>query len=149
MSVQKLDDMFFMRQALVEAQKALSDGEVPIGAVIVSEGKIIARAHNLAQMLHDSTAHAEMQAFTAASDYLGGKYLEECTLYVTLEPCLMCAGAAFWTHIGKIVIGAPDKKGGYQMLKTKVLHPKTKVKEGVLKEDCEELLNGFFASRRK
>lgn len=149
MSVQKLDDKHFMKQALIEAQKAVADGEVPIGAVIVSEKKIIARAHNLTQMLHDSTAHAEMQAFTAASDYLGGKYLDECTLYVTLEPCLMCAGAAFWTHIGKLVIGASDKKGGYRRLKSKVLHPKTKVKDGVLKEECEELLNNFFASKRK
>ncbi len=138
MSVQKLDDTYFMKQALREAQKALADKEIPIGAVVVSDNKIIARAHNLTQMLHDSTAHAEMQAFTAASDYLGGKYLEECTLYVTLEPCLMCAGAAFWTHIGKIVIGASDKKGGYQRIKSKVLHPKTKVKSGVLKEECEE-----------
>jgi tRNA(adenine34) deaminase len=149
MRVQKLDDKYFMRQALQEAQRAMSAKEVPIGAVIVSENKVIARAHNLTQMLHDSTAHAEMQAFTAASDYLGGKYLEECTLYVTLEPCLMCAGAAFWTHIGKIVIGASDKKGGYQRFKSKVLHAKTNVKSGVMKEECEELLNTFFASRRK
>ncbi len=149
MSVQKFDDEYFMKQALREAQKALTDKEIPIGAVIVSENRIIARAHNLTQRLHDCTAHAEMQAFTAASDYLGGKYLEECTLYVTLEPCLMCAGAAFWTHIGKIVIGASDETRGYKRLKSKVLHPKTKVKSGVLKEDCEELLNSFFASIRK
>ena len=146
MRVQKLDDKYFMRQALQEAQRAMAAKEVPIGAVIVSENKVIARAHNLTQMLHDSTAHAEMQAFTAASDYLGGKYLEECTLYVTLEPCLMCAGAAFWTHIGKIVLNC-QLEGA--IFKSKVLHAKTNVKSGVMKEECEELLNTFFASRRK
>lgn len=142
------DDEYFMREALKEAAKAAEEGEVPVGAVIVSGDQIIARAHNLTERLHDVTAHAEMQAFTAASEYLGGKYLEDCTLYVTLEPCLMCAGASFWSRIGRIVYGAADEKRGYNLVGKVVLHPKTLIDHGVLREECEDQLRDFFEKKR-
>jgi len=141
------DDSYFMKRALQEAESAFEKNEVPIGAVIVIKNKIIARAHNLTEMLNDVTAHAEMQAFTAASDFLGGKYLKECTLYVTLEPCQMCAGASYWTQIGKIVYGAKDEKRGFQHYKTQ-LHPKTEVVGGVLEEECSEIITRFFIQKR-
>ncbi len=141
-------DELFMQEALKEARKAFDMDEVPVGAVVVCEGKIIARAHNLSERLTDSTAHAEMQAFTSASSHLGGKYLNECTLYVTVEPCPMCAGASFWAQLGKIVYGAKDEKRGYSMLSTKIIHPKTKVVSGVLAEECAELMKEFFRKKR-
>ena len=137
-----------MKEALKEASKAYEKNEVPIGAVIVNNNQIIARAHNLTETLNDVTAHAEMQAFTAASNYLGGKYLIDCTLYVTLEPCNMCAGAAFWSQISKIVYGASDKKRGYSMIKQNLIHPKTEVITGILKENCSNLLIDFFKEKR-
>lgn len=139
---------YFMNEALKEAKKALEKNEVPIGAVIVCENRIIARAYNLTETLNDVTAHAEMQAFTAASGYLGGKYLNECTLYVTIEPCVMCAGAAFWTQLGTLVYGAEDPKRGYQLLEKQVLHPKTKVISGILASECSKLMTSFFNSKR-
>lgn len=141
------DDTYFMKKALQEAEVAFDKGEIPVGAVIVIDDKIIARAHNLTELLNDVTAHAEMQAITAAANFLGGKYLTNCTLYVTLEPCQMCAGALFWSQISKIVYGATDEKRGFVNLKTK-LHPKTKVVSGVLEEDCSKLLNRFFIEKR-
>ncbi len=141
-------DLRFMQEALKEAQKAFEADEVPIGAVIVSEGKIIARAHNLTEQLNDVTAHAEMQAFTAAANYLGGKYLENCTLYVTVEPCPMCAGAAYWTQIPRIVWGTGDEKRGYSGLFPGLLHPKTTTHAGILAEECRELMQRFFKARR-
>lgn len=141
-------DEYFMKEALKEANKALDANEIPIGAVIVSNNKIIARGHNLTETLNDPTAHAEMQAFTAATEYLGAKYLNECTLYVTLEPCTMCAGAAYWSQIGKIVIGAADEKRGYQKLKVNILHPKTEVISNVLENECSTLIKDFFKSKR-
>lgn len=144
----KKDDEHFMREALKEAHKALQIDEVPVGAVIVCDGKVIARAHNLSEKLTDSTAHAEMQAFTMAASQLGGKYLNECTLYVTLEPCPMCAGAAFWTQIGKIIYGAKDEKRGYSIFSDKLLHPKTRVVSGILAEECGRLIKEFFKKKR-
>ena len=141
------DDEYFMNRALQEAQTAFEKNEVPVGAVIVMKDQIIARAHNLTETLNDVTAHAEMQAFTAAADFLGGKYLKECTLYVTLEPCQMCAGASYWTQIGKIVYGASEEKRGFKNLNT-TLHPKTKVIGGVLENECGELLTRFFIEKR-
>jgi len=141
------DDIYFMKRALQEAELAFEKNEVPIGAVIVIKDQIIARAHNLTELLNDVTAHAEMQAFTAAADFLGGKYLKECTLYVTLEPCQMCAGASYWTQIGKIVFGASDLQRGYQHYNTQ-LHPKTKVVSGVLEKECSELIKRFFIQKR-
>ncbi|NQV78306.1 MAG: nucleoside deaminase [Lutibacter sp.] len=145
--IQPFDDTYFMKRALQEAEMALGKNEVPIGAVIVMNNQIIARAHNLTETLNDVTAHAEMQAFTAASDFLGGKYLKECTLYVTLEPCQMCAGASYWAQIGKIVYGATEEKRGFIAMKT-TLHPKTEVVSGVLKEECGKLLKRFFIEKR-
>ncbi len=145
--MQAYDDNYYMKQALREAQQAYDKNEVPVGAVIVLNNTIIARAHNLTETLTDVTAHAEMQAFTAASDYLGGKYLQQCTLYVTLEPCQMCAGASYWTQIGKIVFGASDPQRGYQFYKT-TLHPKTKVIGGVLEKECATILHKFFVEKR-
>lgn len=145
--LQPFDDEYFMRRALQEAQRAYEKGEVPVGAVIVFEDRIIARAHNLIETLNDVTAHAEMQAFTAAADFLGGKYLKGCTLYVTLEPCQMCAGASYWTQISRIVYGAPDPEKGFVNLNT-MLHPKTKVLSGVLAEECSLLLKRFFVEKR-
>ena len=141
------DDTYFMKRALQEAQKAFDKNEVPIGAVIVMNNQIIARAYNLTETLNDVTAHAEMQAFTAAADFLGGKYLKECTLYVTLEPCQMCAGASYWTQLGKIVYGASEEKRGFLAM-NKTLHPKTAVVGGVLKSKCSELLTRFFIEKR-
>jgi tRNA(adenine34) deaminase len=140
---------YFMNEALKEARIALEKDEVPIGAVVVCENRIIARAHNLTETLNDVTAHAEMQAFTAASGYLGGKYLDECTLYVTVEPCVMCAGAVFWTQLGTLVYGAGDPKRGYTLVDQQLLHPKTKVISGILASNCSELMSSFFQSKRK
>ncbi|WP_271406392.1 nucleoside deaminase [Tenacibaculum soleae] len=147
MEINPFDDTYFMKKALQEAEVAFDKGEVPVGAVIVFKDKIIARAHNLTEMLNDVTAHAEMQAFTAAADFLGGKYLKDCVLYVTLEPCQMCAGASYWTQVGKIVYGASEPKLGFSVLGTK-LHPKTKIVSGVLAEECSFLLKKFFAEKR-
>ncbi|MBI5218668.1 MAG: nucleoside deaminase [Bacteroidia bacterium] len=148
MELIKYSDGYFMKEALKEAKKAFEKDEVPIGAVIVCKNKIIARAHNLTETLNDVTAHAEMQVFTSAANYLGGKYLEECTLYVTLEPCVMCAGASFWTQLGRIVYGASDEKRGYTLIHDSILHPKTAVTPGVMKEECSELLIKFFRGKR-
>ena len=145
--IQPFDDIYFMKKALEEAKNAFDKDEIPVGAVIVFKDKIIARAHNLTETLTDVTAHAEMQAFTAAADFLGGKYLKNCTLYVTLEPCQMCAGASYWTQIGKIVYGASEPKRGFVNLKTK-LHPKTKIVSGILENECGLLLKRFFAEKR-
>ncbi len=147
MEINPFDDTYFMKKALQEAETAFGKGEVPVGAVIVFKDQIIARAHNLTEMLNDVTAHAEMQAFTAAADFLGGKYLKDCILYVTLEPCQMCAGASYWTQIGKIVYGASELKLGFSVLQTK-LHPKTKIVSGVLEEECSFLLKKFFVEKR-
>jgi len=138
----------FMKEALKEAEKAYSRDEVPVGAVVVCNNQIVARAHNLTETLNDVTAHAEMQAFTAAADNIGGKYLNECTLYVTLEPCIMCAGATFWTKISTIVYGATDNKRGYSLNNSKVLHPKTTVISGIMEKECSEIINNFFKSKR-
>lgn len=145
--IQPFDDNYFMKKALEEAQKAFDKGEVPVGAVVVLNNKIIARAHNLTETLNDVTAHAEMQVFTAASDYLGGKYLKDCKLYVTLEPCQMCAGASYWAQLDTIVYGASDVERGFKTLKT-TLHPKTKVVSGVLEHDCSQILKRFFIQKR-
>mgnify|MGYP000129696339 CR=1 FL=1 len=142
-------DEYFMNEALKSAHKALEMDEVPIGAVIVCKNKIIARAYNNTEMLNDVTAHAELQAFTAAAGYLGGKYLSQCTLFVTLEPCVMCAGAARWTQIGRIVYGAKDEKFGYSLINTLLLHPKTEVKSGVLANECAAILQHFFMEKRR
>jgi tRNA(adenine34) deaminase len=139
---------YFMKEALREAKKAFDADEVPVGAVIVCNERIIARAHNLTERLTDVTAHAEMQAFTAASNHIGGKYLDECTLYVTLEPCVMCAGAAFWAQIGTIVFGAFDAKRGYTVTDRNMLHPKTEVIPGILQQESEFLLKEFFKKKR-
>ena len=144
-----LDDSYFMKQALVEAAKAGERGEVPVGAVVVCKERIIARAHNLTETLNDVTAHAEMQAITAAANVLGGKYLNECTLYVTVEPCVMCAGAIAWAQTGKLVFGAEDEKRGYQRYAPKSLHPKTVVVKGILADECANLMKNFFASKRR
>jgi tRNA(adenine34) deaminase len=142
-------DEYFMQEALKEAQKAFDKDEVPVGAVIVWNNQVIARAHNLTETLNDVTAHAEMQAFTAAANASGGKYLTDCTLFVTLEPCIMCAGASSWAQIGRIVYGADDEKRGYTLLKVSVLHPRTIVTRGVLRKDCSALLKEFFSKKRK
>ena len=144
----KDDYIYYMQEALKEARKAFDDDEVPVGAVVVCDNKIIARAHNLSERLTDATAHAEMQAFTSASSHLGGKYLNECTLYVTSEPCPMCAGASFWTQLGKIVYGAKDEKRGYSVLSPKIVHPKTKIISGILEEECAEIMKEFFKRKR-
>ncbi|MBO4730051.1 MAG: nucleoside deaminase [Bacteroidaceae bacterium] len=142
------DDNYFMQRALQEAQRALEEDEVPIGAVIVSDNQIIARAHNMTERLHDVTAHAEMQAITAAADALGGKYLTDCTIYVTLEPCTMCAGAIGWAQMGRLVYGAPDTKRGYMLTAPQALHPKTKVTSGVLANECAQIVKDFFQKQR-
>ena len=144
---QKEKDIFFMNKAIAEAKFAFEKDEVPVGAVIVSNDKIIARAHNLTERLNDVTAHAEILAITSASNYIGGKYLENCSIYVTLEPCQMCAGALYWSRISKIYFGAEDPKRGFKKLGTK-LHPKTKVFGGILQNECKDLLDKFFISRR-
>lgn len=141
-------DEYFMNEALKEAQRAFDLDEVPVGAVVVWKNRIIARAHNLTETLNDPTAHAEMQAFTAATNSTGGKYLDECVMYVTVEPCIMCAGASFWTRIGRIVYGADDEKRGYTLIRQKILHPGTVVQSGVLKEECGRLMKEFFAKKR-
>ena len=141
-------DEYFMKEALKEAQKALDKDEVPIGALIVSNNQVIARAHNLTETLNDVTAHAEMQAITAAANYLGGKYLTGCTLYVTLEPCVMCIGASAWAQLSRIVYGAPDPKKGFSHYDSKMVHPKTNVVSGVLENECSTLITDFFKTKR-
>ena len=148
MEINPFDDTYFMNEAFKEAEKALVKDEVPVGAVIVCDNQIIARAHNYTETLNDVTAHAEMQAFTSASDFLGGKYLNECTLYVTLEPCIMCGGASYWAQIKKIVFGATDDKRGFSSLSENILHPKTEVVSGFEKHKCAKLLTDFFQSKR-
>ena len=139
----------FMSLALDEARAALAEDEIPIGAVVVAEGTVIGRGHNLTETLHDVTAHAEMQAITAAEIYLGGKYLNQCTLYVTVEPCVMCAGAIAWSQLGRLVFGASDEKRGYQKFAPNSLHPKTAVEHGVLEDQCASLMKDFFKGKRK
>ena len=141
-------DVDFMRKALIEAQAAFDADEIPIGAVIVCQGRIISKAHNLTEMLHDVTAHAEMQAITSGANLLGGKYLKDCTLYVTVEPCVMCAGAIAWAQISRVVYGAHDEKRGYKKYAPEALHPKTTVTSGVLEDECKALMQQFFASKR-
>lgn len=142
------DDSFYMKQALQEARKAAGIGEVPVGAVVVCRDRIIARTHNLTETLTDVTAHAEMQAITAAANALGGKYLNTCTLYVTVEPCVMCAGAIAWAQTERLVFGASDEKRGYRKYAPEALHPKTEVVQGVLAEECAQLMKDFFKSKR-
>jgi len=149
MNTSILNDDYYMRQALNEARLAFDKNEVPIGAVVVCQDRIIARAHNLTETLNDVTAHAEMQAITAAANVLGGKYLTNCTLYVTLEPCPMCAGGLLWSQISKIVYGAKDGRKGYSLFTPRLLHPKTIIKSGVLEDDCASLLKEFFKQRRQ
>lgn len=139
---------FYMREALREAKRAYELDEVPVGAVIVCKNKIIGRGHNLTEQLNDVTAHAEMQAFTAAANYIGGKYLTDCTLYVTVEPCIMCAGASYWTQISHIVYGAKDDKKGFLTISRSILHPKTALTGGVMEEECSELMKSFFRNKR-
>ena len=141
-------DAAFMRKALAEAEQAEREGEVPVGAIVVCRGRVLARTHNLTETLHDVTAHAEMQAITAAANALGGKYLTGCTLYVTVEPCSMCAGALGWSQISRVVYGAPDDKRGYHLIAPAALHPKTEVVARVLEEDCREMMRRFFAKKR-
>ena len=141
-------DAYFMKQAFKEAEKARDSGEVPVGAVVVCKKQIIARAHNQTELLSDVTAHAEMLALTAASNFLGSKYLPTCELYVTMEPCVMCAGALKWSQIGRVVYGTSDDKGGFMIYGKELLHPKTKVEFGVLHDDCSEIVKDFFKSRR-
>ena len=145
---QQQRDEFFMRKALNEAEEAFRHGEIPIGAVIVCKGKVIARAHNLTETLNDVTAHAEMQAITAAANLLGGKYLQGCTLYVTVEPCVMCAGAIGWSQLSRIVYGAPDDKRGYRELAPRAFHPRSTTTSGILEEECRTLMQKFFKERR-
>jgi tRNA(adenine34) deaminase len=139
---------YFMKEALKEAQKAFDADEVPVGAIVVAENKIIARSHNLTERLTDVTAHAEMQAITSAANYLGGKYLTECSIYITLEPCLMCAGALYWSQVSTIIYGAKDEKRGFSNQVINVLHPKTEIVSGVLEEECSSILKQFFKSKR-
>lgn len=142
-------DEYFMQEALKEAKKAFDADEVPVGVVIVADNKIIARTHNLTERLIDVTAHAEMQAITSAANFIGGKYLNDCTLYVTLEPCLMCAGALYWSHLTRLVYGASDDKKGFSTLSETVLHPKTVVVKGILEQECGGILKEFFQKKRK
>ena len=142
-------DERFMNMALDEARAALAQDEIPIGAVVVADGMVIGRGHNLTETLHDVTAHAEMQAITAAEVYLGGKYLNRCTLYVTVEPCVMCAGAIAWSQLGRLVFGAKDEKRGYQRYAPEALHPKTAVVSGVLEEECAAMMKDFFKGKRR
>jgi len=143
-----MTDEYYMRQALIEARKAAEEGEIPVGAIIVCRDRILARTHNLTQTLRDVTAHAEMQAITSAANLLGGKYLTDCTLYVTVEPCTMCAGAIGWAQIPRIVYGAPDEKRGYHDVAPHALHPKATVVAGVLESECRELMQQFFKEKR-
>ena len=142
------EDNKYMAEALREAKAALEEGEIPIGAVVICRGRIIGKGHNMTERLHDATAHAEMIAITAATEAMGGKYLSDCTLYVTVEPCPMCAGALNWSQIGRIVYGAIDPKRGYSLFSPSLLHPKTQVSAGVLAEECAELITGFFKDKR-
>ena len=144
-----MTDENYMKMALIEAQAAYDKGEIPVGAGVVWNGRIIARAHNLTETLHDVTAHAEMQAITAAANIMGGKYLKDCTLYVTLEPCIMCAGALGWSQISRVVYGASDPKRGYSTFSPNALHPKTQVTTGILADQALQLMQSFFAQRRK
>ena len=141
-------DELFMKEALREAQAAGAEGEVPIGAVVVCRGRIIARGHNMTERLHDPTAHAEMIALTAATEAMGGKYLNDCALYVTVEPCPMCAAALCWAQVGRIVYGAPDPKRGYSLYSPSLLHPRTQVTKGVMEEECSALVLQFFKNKR-
>ena len=145
---EKNKDELFMRKALAEAQQAFNEGEIPIGAVVVCKDQVIARAHNLTETLIDPTAHAEMQAITMAANTLGGKYLTDCTLYVTVEPCPMCAGAIGWAQVPRIIYGAPDPKRGFREYAPRVMHPKAECKGGILEEECRQLMQDFFKSRR-
>ena len=142
-------DEHYMREAIRQAQYAFEEGEIPVGAVVVSGNKIIARAYNQTELLNDVTAHAEMLALTAAANYLGGKYLSDCTLYVTLEPCNMCAGALYWGQLNRLVFGASDEKRGYSRIQPSLLHPKTEVVRGVMKQECSSLIDDFFRRLRK
>ncbi len=144
-----LDDTYFMKQALKEARKALEAGEIPIGAVITCNDTIVARSFNQVEMLHDPTAHAEILAITAATHHLGGKYLDKCTLYVTVEPCPMCAGALFWTRIGRVVFGAGDEKRGFLKYHPGIMHPRTIIKHGILENEAKTLMESFFNTKRK
>ena len=146
--IEPFDDNYFMKRALTEAEQAFSEGEIPVGAIVVCRNKIISRAHNLTETLNDVTAHAEMQAITAAANLLGGKYLTGCTLYVTIEPCTMCAGALGWSQISRIVYGAPDDKRGYFRFAPNALHPKTEVVKGILEEECSKMMKEFFLGKR-
>ncbi|WP_262913123.1 nucleoside deaminase [Portibacter marinus] len=146
--IQVFDDDYFMKQAIAEAQQAMAENEIPVGAVIVSQQRIIARAHNQTEILKDVTAHAEMLAITSASSYLGGKYLQDCTMYITLEPCVMCAGALRWAQIGKLVYGATDDKSGFSRIGRELLHPKTKLAYGVRQKECAEMMQAFFKAKR-
>ena len=148
MDTEQKKDEFFMSMAISEAREALKRGEVPIGAVVVCGDKIVGRGHNLVEVLGDATAHAEMQAITAAASTLGGKYLKDCTLYVTVEPCVMCAGACAWSQLGRVVYGAADSKRGFSTVSGRIFHPKTDVVGGVLAEECGELMSSFFAKLR-
>lgn len=148
MSIFQLTDEHYMLEAFALAKEAGEEGEIPVGAIIVSEGRIIARTKNATERLTDVTAHAEILAITAASEYLGGKYLNHCTLYVTLEPCLMCAGALYWSQIGRIVFGAFDEKRGFRKVNSPVLHPKTKLEGGILETECRALILKFFSKLR-
>lgn len=143
------NDIRYMQLALAEARKAYDLDEVPVGCVVVADGQVVGRGHNLTEMLADVTAHAEMQAITAATNTLGGKYLSQCTLYVTLEPCVMCAGAIGWAQIKRLVYGATDEKRGFTIFAPNALHPKCSVSSGVLEEECRELMQSFFAKKRK
>lgn len=145
--IEVFDDNYFMKQALLEASKAEEMGEVPVGAVVVAQNRIIARTHNLTETLNDVTAHAETQAITAAADAIGGKYLKGCTLYVTLEPCVMCAGALYWSQIDRVVFGAPDEKRGAST-KGDLYHPKTTVSSGLMHKECAKIITNFFEKRR-
>lgn len=149
MEVLDYDDEYFMSMALEEARSAGLEGEIPVGAVVVCGNRIIARTHNLTQRLNDPTAHAEMQAITCATEFLGGKYLTDCTIYVTLEPCVMCAGALFWSQIGKVVYGAKDEKRGASLVGRNLYHPKTQIVSGVKEKECSEIIKAFFKERRK
>lgn len=148
MGVLEYDDEYFMRIALEEARYAFDEGEVPVGGVIVCGDKVIARGHNLVMRLNDPTAHVEMQLITCATDYIGSRYLQDCTLYVTLEPCVMCAGALFWSQIGRVVFGADDPKRGAARINQRIYHPKTVVDGGVMRDECAEVLKSFFNEKR-
>jgi tRNA(adenine34) deaminase len=149
MDLNFLSHEYFMKEALKEARKAFDEDEIPVGAVVVCNNHIVARAHNQTEKLNDVTAHAEMLAFTAAEEHIGSKYLKECTLYVTLEPCVMCAGAAFWTQLGELVYGVADEKRGYNLIPGSLLHPMTRVTGGIMQDECGALLKAFFRQKRQ